>query len=81
MIKISNIDTNLKIKDINKYFTGCGCCLQKFPAIEGKSKGYGEIHFYKKAIAKSVMKKFNKNDLGGTKQISMKLIKRVLKEA
>ena len=81
VIKISNIDTNLKIKDINKYFTGCGCCLQKFPSIEGKSKGYGEIHFYKKAIAKSVMKKFNKNDLGGTKQISMKLIKRVLKEA
>ena len=81
VIKISNIDTNLKIKDINKYFTGCGCCLQKFPAIEGKSKGCGEIHFYKKAIAKSVMKKFNKNDLGGTKQISMKLIKRVLKEA
>ena len=81
VIKISNIDTNLKIKDINKYFTGCGCCLQKFPAIEGKSKGYGEIHFYKKTIAKSVMKKFNKNDLGGTKQISMKLIKRVLKEA
>ena len=81
VIKITNIDTNLKIKDINKYFTGCGCCLQKFPAIEGKSKGYGEIHFYKKTIAKSVMKKFNKNDLGGTKQISMKLIKRVLKEA
>ena len=80
IIKISNIDTNLKIKDINKYFTGCGCCLQKFPAIEGKSKGYGEIHFYKKTVAKFVMKKFNRNDLGGTKQISMKLMKRVLKD-
>ena len=81
VIKISNIDTNLKIKDINKHFTGCGCCLQKFPAIEGKSKGYGEIHFYKKAVAKLVIKKFNKHNLGGAKQISMKLIKRILKES
>ena len=81
IIKISNIDTNLKIKDINKHFTGCGCCLQKSPAIEGKSKGYGEIHFYKKAVAKLVIKKFNKHNLGGAKQISMKLIKRILKES
>ena len=80
LIKITNIDTNLKIKDINKNFTGCGCCLQKFPAIKGKSKGYGEIHFSKKTLAKSIIKKFNRSNLGGKKQISMKLIKRVLKE-
>ena len=80
VVKISNIDTNLKIKDINKNFTGCGCCLQKFPAIEGKSKGNGEICFHKKTAAKHIIKNFNGNKLGGSKQISMKLIKRVLKE-
>ena len=80
IVKISNIDKNLKIKDINKNFTGCGCALQKFPAIEGKSKGYGEIHFSKKTLAKHLIQKFNKNNLGGKSEISMKLIKRTLKE-
>ena len=80
VVKITNIDKNLKIKDINKNFTGCGCALQKFPAIEGKSKGYGEIHFSKKTLAKHLIQKFNKNNLGGKSEISMKLIKRTLKE-
>ena len=80
VVKITNIDKNLKIKDINKNFTGCGCALQKFPAIEGKSKGYGEIHFSKITLARHLIQKFNKNNLGGKSEISMKLIKRTLKE-
>ena len=80
VVKITNIDKNLKIKDINKNFTGCGCALQKFPAIEGKSKGYGEIHFSQKTLAKHLIQKFKKNNLGGKSEISMKLIKRTLKE-
>ena len=80
VVKITNIDKNLKIKDINKNFTGCGCSLQKFPAIEGKSKGYGEIHFSKITLARHLIQKFNKNNLGGKSEISMKLIKRTLKE-
>ena len=80
IVKISNIDKNLKIKDINKNFTGCGCKLQKFPADKGKSKGYGEIHFTKKTTAKHLIQKLNNSNLGGKSQISLKLIKRTLKE-
>ena len=80
VIKISNIDKNLKIKDINKNFTGCGCKLQKFPADKKKSKGYGEIHFTKKTTAKHLIQKLNNSNLGGKSQISLKLIKRTLKE-
>ena len=80
IVKISNIDKNLKIKDINKNFTGCGCKLQKFPADKGKSKGYGEIHFTKKTTAKHLIQKLNNSNLGGKNQISLKLIKRTLKE-
>ena len=80
VIKISNIDKNLKIKDINKNFTGCGCKLQKFPADKKKSKGYGEIHFTKKTTAKHLIQKLNNSNLGGESQISLKLIKRTLKE-
>ena len=80
VVKISNIDKNLKIKDINKNFTGCGCKLQKFPSDKGKSKGYGEIHFTKKTTAKHLIQKLNNSNLGGKSQISLKLIKRTLKE-
>jgi hypothetical protein len=80
IVKISNIDKNLKIKDINKNFTGCGCKLQKFPSDKGKSKGYGEIHFTKKTTAKHLIQKLNNSNLGGKSQISLKLIKRTLKE-
>ena len=80
IVKISNIDKNLKIKDINKNFTGCGCKLQKFPADKKKSKGYGEIHFTKKTTAKHLIQKLNNSNLGGKSQISLKLIKRTLKE-
>ena len=80
VVKITNIDTSLKIKDINRYFNGCGCCLQKFPAIEGKSQGYGEIHFPKRETAKLIIKKFNRMSLCGSKQIIMKLTKRVVND-
>ena len=78
VVKITNIDTSLKIKDLNRYFNGCGACLQKFPATEGKSQGYGEIHFPKKDTAKLIIKKFNRMSLCGSKQINMKLTKRIV---
>ena len=31
VVKITNIDKSLKIKDLNRYFNGCGSCKQKFP--------------------------------------------------
>ena len=78
VVKISNIDTSLKIKNINKYFNECGsnCSYQKFPAKNGKSEGYGEIHFPKKETAKSFIDKYNKISLCGKKQVNMVLRKR-----
>ena len=76
VVKINNIDTSLKIKDINRYFNGYGSSYQKFPAKEGKSEGYGEIHFPKKETAKSFIDKYNKINLCGKKQINMILRKR-----
>ena len=78
VVKITNIDTSLKIKDLNRYFNGCGASLQKFPAIEGKSQGFGEIHFPKRETAKLIIKKFNRMSLCGSKQINMRLTKRVV---
>ena len=76
VVHVSNIDKSLNIKDINKFFNGCNCSYQKFPSENGKSKGYGEIHFSKKEIAKSFIKKYNKIHLCGRKEINMKLTKR-----
>ena len=80
VVKITNIDTSLKIKDINRYFNGCGCFLQKFPSEEGRSKGFGEIHFSKKETAKYLIQKYNNINLCGAKKILMKLTKRVVKD-
>ena len=80
VVKITNIDTSLKIKDINRYFNGCGCCRTNFPAEEGKSKGYGEIHFSKKETAKYLIQKYNNINLCGAKKIKMKLTKRIIKD-
>ena len=78
VVKIANIDTNIKIKDINRFFNGCGCYKQIFPAKEGRSKGYGEILFSKKETAKKVIEKYNRIKLCGAKQITMKLRKRIM---
>jgi hypothetical protein len=78
VVKITNIDTSLKIKDLNRYFNGCGASLQKFPAIEGNSQGFGEIHFPKRESAKLIIKKFNRMSLCGSKQINMRLTKTVV---
>ena len=76
VVKIKNIDKSLKIKDINRFFNGCGNSYQKFPAIDGKSEGYGEMHFSKKAMAKSFIQKYNRISICGKKQINMVLKKR-----
>ena len=77
VVKITNIDTSIKIKDINRFFNGCGSSEQKFPAKEGRSTGFGEIIFSKKETAKRLIEKYNRIKLCGTKQITMKLKKRI----
>ena len=82
VVKLNNIDTSLKVKAINRFFNegengkGIGCCYQKFPAKEGKSIGYGEIHFPTKERAKSFIQKYKGISLCGKKQIIMILKKR-----
>ena len=82
VVQIKNIDKSLKIKDINRFFNGCGSSYQHFPAENGNSKGYGEIHFSKKETAKSFIQKYNRISLRGKKQINMILKKRktIIKE-
>ena len=77
VVKITNIDTSIKIKDINRFFNGCGSSEQKFPAKEGRSTGFGEIIFSKKETAKKLIEKYNRIKLCGTRQITMKLKKRI----
>ena len=77
VVKITNIDKSMKIKDLNRYFNKCGSSKQNFPAIKGKSQGYGEIHFSKKETAKLLIDKFNRMNLCGSK-INMKLTKKVV---
>ena len=76
VVKINNIDTSLKIKDINRYFNGYGNSYQKFPSKDGKTEGYGERQFTKKETAKSFIDKYKGISLSGKKQINMVLRKR-----
>ena len=82
VVQIKNIDQSLKIKDINRFFNegenrkGIGCSYQRFPAKDGKSKGFGEIHFSTKEKAKSFIQKYNKISLCGQKQVNMILKKK-----
>ena len=82
VVQIKNIDKSLKIKDINRFFNagengkGIGCSYQKFPAKDGKSEGYGEIHFPTKEKAKNFIQKYNRISLCGQKQVNMILKKK-----
>ena len=75
IVLVKNIDKNLKVKDINKYFNGLGCSQQKFPKKEGKSTGVGKLFFANEETANEVMKKFKQETLGGHRKIVMTLQK------
>ena len=76
VLKISDIDRSLKVKEINKYFNQCKQSYSRFPAKDGKSEGFGEIHFSKKDTAKYFIQKYNRTKLCGRKQLIMVLKKR-----
>ena len=76
VVKITNIDKSLKVKEINKYFNECKKSYSHFPAKDGKSEGYGEVHFSKKETAKDFIQKYNRINLCGQKQLNMLLKKR-----
>ena len=75
IVNVRNIDINLKVKEINKLFNGLQQSYQKFYSKEGKSIGYGKIHFANEEAANLAIKKFNGNNLGGKRNIVMTLQK------
>ena len=75
IVYVKNIDKNLKVREINKHFNGCGCSYQKFYSNEGKSLGYGKISFVSEDTAKAAIAKYNGDNLGGKKRIVMSLRK------
>ena len=75
VVNVQNIDKNLKVKDINKIFNGLQQSYQRFFSKEGKSIGYGKLHFNTEELAKAAILKFNGNNLGGKRNIVMSLQK------
>ena len=75
ILKISNIDINLKPRDINRALNGCGCKNQKFKGKDGKNCGEGVLIFDNEDTAKKVMQKLEGSYLGGKNQIKIKLAK------
>lgn len=75
ILRINNIDRNLKPKDINKIFTYYGAHRQNFKGNNGKNTGEGFLVFATEEKAKAVMDKFNGTDLGGNSKVTMKIEK------
>ena len=75
IVNVKNIDKNLKVKEINKLFNGLQQSYQKFFSKEGKSLGYGRLHFNTEEAANEAIKKFNGNNLGGKRNVVMTLRK------
>ena len=75
IVNVRNIDKNLKVKEINKLFNGLQQSYQKFFSKEGKSLGYGRLHFNTEEAANEAIKKFNGNNLGGKRNVVMTLRK------
>jgi len=73
-VNVKNIDTNLKVKEINKFYNGCQQSYQKFFSKEGKSLGYRRIHFTSEDAANALIKKYNGKNLG-VKNICMTMKK------
>ena len=67
-VKITNIDENESVNDVNRKFNGCGCATQKI------LKGYGYLNFSKMEHAMECIKKFN-GYLIGSKKIKLKIQK------
>ena len=75
VVNVRNIDKTLKVKEINKLFSGLQQSYQKFYAKKGNSLGYGKLHFNTEEAANIAIKKFNGNNLGGKRSVVMTLQK------
>ena len=61
-IKVTNIDENLQLNDVNRFFSGCKCSSQKF-----FPNGYGYLNFSKINDANDCIIKYNGAKLGNKK--------------
>ncbi len=75
MLKIKNIDTKLKIKEINRNFKCCGAFKHAFKGKNGENTGEGYLAFRTEESAIRVMEKYNGTNLGGNTPISMHIEK------
>ena len=62
VIKVTNIDENLAINDINRFFNGCKCATQKF-----FNSGYGYLNFSSANDANNCLLKYDGLKLGNKK--------------
>ena len=74
-LKITNIDKELKTKDINRQFNNCGCKVRRFKGINGKTIGEGYIIFDAKEKARRTMEFLEVSNLGGKIKLKMELEK------
>lgn len=75
ILKISNIDKNLRPKDLNRFFNDCGRKAQRFKGRDGKNFGEGILIFDNEETAKGVMRKLEGSNLGGKNEVTLKLVK------
>ena len=61
-IKVTNIDENIQLNDVNRFFSGCKCCSQKF-----FPDGYGYLNFSKINDANNCLLKYDSAKLGNKK--------------
>ena len=75
IVVVKNIDTNLKVREINGIFNELKCSARIFRKKDGKTIGSGKLYFSNEESAKEAIQKFNGTDLGGKKKIIMVLKK------
>ena len=75
ILKISNIDKDIRPKDLNRFFNDCGRKAQRFKGRDGKNFGEGVLIFDNEEIAKGVMRKLEGSNLGGKNEVTLKLVK------
>lgn len=66
-VKVSNIDENIPLNEINKYFNKCKCSSRQF------YKGYGYLEFSNRNSANDCIVNCN-GDLFGNKRLSLKIV-------
>ena len=76
ILRIKNIDKNLRTREINKVFVNSGAYKQNFKGKNGQNNGEGYLVFATEEMARAIYDKFNGCDLGGKTKIVMNIEKK-----